>query len=369
MNAQRFDALTKTLAASRVSRRSVVTALVGVVASDLSSVVRPVTSMAVNGAPPGAPSSVQGDDHPVCGDVLDPCGPVDNPSCCDALLCEVCDVASGQCRSRCQGAEACCDGDCRTDFTDVCGPGCCFQEKPLCCISGCVNEQIDRENCGGCGVRCAEDQLCDRGRCRSRCDASRCESFVDGACVVDCREDEVCDPERGCISEEPIDAAICETWMSEAELLELVAGGTSVTSLTSFDAINERGNVVVLCLWDVVGNPLPAEPWFEWLVQVQASLTVWGSESEAGWTESLDAFEADLGCAPAELPDDRTPACLREEPGKVDLTVRMDTHRFLWLLLTSSTTAGTPDYPELRAAAERIASFIVALYPDPPPRR
>jgi hypothetical protein len=49
----------------------------------------------------------------------------------------------------------------------------------------------------------------------------------------------------------------------------------------------------------------------------------------------------------------------------VDLTARLDTYRFLWLRLTSSSTAGTPDYPNLRAAAERVASFIAAGYPEP----
>src|SRR5215204_1057585 len=121
MDAQRFDAFAKALAATRVSRRIVVTAIVGVVAGGLRSVVRPEGSLAVEVAPHGAASSARGDDQSACGDVLDPCGPVDNLSCCDALRCEVCDVPSGQCRSRCRGGEVCCDGDCRTDPTLVCG--------------------------------------------------------------------------------------------------------------------------------------------------------------------------------------------------------------------------------------------------------
>jgi hypothetical protein len=44
----------------------------------------------------------------------------------------------------------------------------------------------------------------------------------------------------------------------------------------------------------------------------------------------------------------------------VDVTVRLDVFRFLWLRLTSSTTGEIPDYPKLREAAERLASFLVA---------
>src|SRR5215203_5385259 len=193
MDAQRFDAFAKGLAATRVSRRTVITTLVGVVAGGLRSVVRPAGSLAVKGAPPGAPSSARGDDQSACADVLDPCGPVGNPSCCDALRCEVCDVPSGQCRSRCRGGEVCCDGDCRTDPTLVCGDVCCFQEGSICCGNVCVSGQTDRENCGECGIRCAEDEICDGGRCHSRCDTSRCEPFSDGRCVVTCREEEICD--------------------------------------------------------------------------------------------------------------------------------------------------------------------------------
>src|SRR5690348_14423691 len=109
MDDQQFDAFAKALAATRMSRRTVVTALVGLVTGGLRTVVRPARSRADDGAPPGAPRSARGDDI-ACDDVLDPCGPADNPNCCDALRCEVCDVPSGQCRSRCQVGEVCCDG-------------------------------------------------------------------------------------------------------------------------------------------------------------------------------------------------------------------------------------------------------------------
>ena len=144
--------------------------------------------MAVDGASPGAPSSAQDDDWPACGDFLDPCGPVGNPNCCEVFLCEVCDLPSGQCRSRCRGAEVCCDGDCRTDVKLVCDDICCSPEASMCCGSICVSAQTDRVNCGGCGIQCAEDEICDRGRCRSMCDTRRCESFADGRCVATCRE-------------------------------------------------------------------------------------------------------------------------------------------------------------------------------------
>ena len=77
-------------------------------------------------------------------------------------------------------------------------------------------------------------------------------------------------------STEPIDASICPTWLSNADLLTLMPDGTGVTSLTSFDGEDDQGNATVFCLWDVVGHPLSAEPWFDWLVSVQLALTMWG---------------------------------------------------------------------------------------------
>ena len=64
---------------------------------------------------------------------------------------------------------------------------------------------------------------------------------------------------------------------------------------------------------------------------------------------------------------DGTTVCLREESGAVDLVVRPGADRVLWLALTSSTTAGVPDYQPLRVAAEGIASLLIARLA--PPRR
>lgn len=307
------------------------------------------------------------EDDPQVGDT---CGPVDDPICCDQLRCEVCDFSTRQCRSRCRGTEVCCEGLCRTDVV-ACGNACCPPIEEvfwLCCDNTCVDGQFDRENCGACGVQCAAEEICADGLCRT-CDPALCESFADGRCVVGCREDEVCDPGRGCLprSDEPVDASYCPTWLSEGDLLTLVAGGTSVTSLTSFDGPDDLGNPTVFCLWDVVGNPLPAEPWFDWVVSVQLALKMWGDVSPANWEAGLDAAEAEIGCEPATLPDNRTPVCLRDRPETVDVTVRLDAFRFLWLRLTSSTTGETPDYPKLREAAERIAAFLIArLNPSSP---
>ena len=259
----------------------------------------------------------------------------------------------------------------------------------MCCGSICVSAQTDRVNCGGCGIQCAEDEICNRGRCRSMCDTRRCESFADGRCVATCREEEICDlgtcracyslcesfvdgrcvatcpedefcdPEQGCLPLR-IDASVCPTLLSDADLLALVVGGTDVTSLTSFEGGDDQGNLTVVCFWDVVGNPLPVEPWFEFLVQVQVAVKVRGDVSPADWEKGLDDSEAALGCAAEELPVDRTPVCLSDELGQTDLMVRLDADRFLWLLLTSSMTEGVPDYPKLREAAEWLASFLVA---------
>jgi hypothetical protein len=258
----------------------------------------------------------------------------------------------------------CCEGLCRTDQV-ACGNSCCPPTEGifwLCCDDTCVDGQFDPENCGACGVQCAAEEICADGLCRG-CDTTLCESFADGECVVACREDEVCDPERGCLprSDEPADASYCPTWLSDADLLTLVAGATDVTSLTSFDGPDDLGNPTVVCMWDVVRNPQSAEPWFDWLVQVQLALKMWGGDmSPAEWEALLDDGEASLGCAPAELPDVRTPVCLSDRPEAVDVTVRLDDIRFLGLRVTSS------EYPNLREVAERIAAFLVArLAPSP----
>jgi hypothetical protein len=235
------------------------------------------------------------------------------------------------------------------------------------CDGGRCHSRCDTSRCesfadGRCIVTCREEEICDRGTCRG-C-YSRCESFKDGQCVAACPADEFCDPEQGCLPRQ-INTSTCETLLSEADLLALVTGGTSVTSLTSFDGEDDQGNLTLLCLWDVVGNPQAAEPWFDWLVTVQAALKVRIDVSLAEWEEGLDAIDAGLDCAPAELPSDHTPVCLSERPGAVDLSVRPDPDRFLWLLLTSSKTGDAPDYPVVREATERIAAFLIAKLNPP----
>ena len=54
----------------------------------------------------------------------------------------------------------------------ACGSGdeitCCpkrGEEQRACCSGVCVDSQYDRNNCGACGFRCAEFQVCKRGKC------------------------------------------------------------------------------------------------------------------------------------------------------------------------------------------------------------
>ncbi|MBI4705913.1 MAG: hypothetical protein HY744_32880 [Deltaproteobacteria bacterium] len=88
--------------------------------------------------------------------------------------------------------------------TDVLGP-----TPALCpasftdCGGMCVQLALDRNNCGACGVRCAEGEECASGRCELECGGgtSKCgEGCVDtktdpancGSCGKACAKDDVC---------------------------------------------------------------------------------------------------------------------------------------------------------------------------------
>ena len=94
MDAQRFDALTKALAAHGVSRRAVVAALVGAVAGGLRTAVRSAGATADDGASPGTPRSARDDDQLAQGAVL-------SPSCPACGACRTCRVASATSAGAC----------------------------------------------------------------------------------------------------------------------------------------------------------------------------------------------------------------------------------------------------------------------------
>lgn len=77
-----------------------------------------------------------------------------------------------------------------------------------CGDAGCVDPRFDPRNCGGCGVACAEGEVCSLGACSATCSAPmvRCDSrCVDtahdpgncGSCGTKCKDGEACGPE-GC---------------------------------------------------------------------------------------------------------------------------------------------------------------------------
>jgi hypothetical protein len=101
----------------------------------------------------------------------------------------------GGCGIVCAGARTCCSGACRNLNTNeencgACGNACTDSERAphcetgvcacggatcagypqICCEVGvdvfsCIDTDIDRNNCGGCGVSCPVGDFCDMGIC------------------------------------------------------------------------------------------------------------------------------------------------------------------------------------------------------------
>lgn len=99
-----------------------------------------------------------------CRDIccLDP-----EEECCDGF-CVKTDTNQncGSCNHPCVAPETCCNGVCRSDFSDSdnCG-GCEFAcpDNMLCCVGNFGNltcTSLSWQNCGGCGVICPEGQEC-----------------------------------------------------------------------------------------------------------------------------------------------------------------------------------------------------------------
>ncbi len=103
----------------------------------------------------------------------------------DSANCGGCDVACG---TVCV-AGRCVSGDCDAD--------CSGYERAICCEwrgeDTCVGPDFDPENCGGCGVACADPHFCIDGVCRcpvDQCGATCVDTASDplncGACGVAC---------------------------------------------------------------------------------------------------------------------------------------------------------------------------------------
>lgn len=80
----------------------------------------------------------------------------------------------GDCGHACNSGQACRNGNCVTDCTQGGGPA---TLQP--CASGdgfaCVNFNTDPLNCGSCGTKCANNELCVRGSCVQYASATGCE--------------------------------------------------------------------------------------------------------------------------------------------------------------------------------------------------
>jgi hypothetical protein len=178
---------------------------------------------------------------------------------------------------------------------------------------------------------------------------------------------ELCRPRLPEAKGTQLEPTVCQTWFSRDDLIALVPGATRVPS--EFAApVGSRpdGTRTVSCFWDVQRNPLSQEPFFEWLLGLEAHLVLRGSQSAEQWSQEIHALQDAEGCRAAILPGG-IPACVDEDETSADVVVSMGTDRLLVVRAHSSTTAGRPDYPtsQLHAATRHVAAaFAERLHQD-----
>jgi len=89
------------------------------------------------------------------------------------------------CGNVCPSGQTCCGvGGCIDLTIDLHSCGACGTDCGIgnrCCASTCIDPTADLGNCGDCGVVCAADQICKRGACAARCPAG--QLFCDPDCV------------------------------------------------------------------------------------------------------------------------------------------------------------------------------------------
>ncbi len=153
-----------------------------------------------------------------------------------------------------------------------------------------------------------------------------------------------------CESDVILDFTVCDTWASHDELLALVPGGTSVTGPQDVGAPGGP----FACLWTVVGPPLADPMFFEWTVDVWPFVALRNDQSAESWTAWMDQFDRDKGCTATRLGAEGPAACVGRQDDVMDVTVRLDADRFLWLHLESL------DYPvpSFHSAGDQLALFF-----------
>lgn len=120
--------------------------------------------------PNGEPCSVPSD---CCSNACD----VDKNRCVDCLQPRKSCTYHTECCGYAQGLASCNEtsGWCRA----------CIGKGRKLCFDACVNTQTDARNCGACGTRCREDQVCKKGECD--CPAGEIECFANSYFCVDPR--------------------------------------------------------------------------------------------------------------------------------------------------------------------------------------
>jgi hypothetical protein len=233
MDSQRFDRLSRFLAANRSRRQLFAGVAGGLVAGFLTPFRR---GRVIAACPPG-----QSDCGGICVDLLwnkYNCGACFNPcvgqwGCCSGTCADLYSdpYNCGGCGNACAAGEACCSGICVFDLNfnwyncGACGTVCATNE--YCCSGNCVDIQTDTFNCGSCGNACvgvpgpgqSSIGQCVNGQCEVVCEpgyyncGQGCSDLLSdsancGACWNACPEGQLCQ-NGNCVATCPPDLTDC----------------------------------------------------------------------------------------------------------------------------------------------------------------
>lgn len=163
MDEQRFDSITKALAAGQ-SRRAILRRLGGGLAGAIAaSLARSEVEADHKGKDHGKPDEA-GKPQGRCPDGFTNC----RGKC---VILDADENNCGACAVVCPAGWDCCNGVCTDPASfqddpancDACGITC--AEGQACCGGVCLDTNADPINCGGCGVRCRVNETCNVGTC------------------------------------------------------------------------------------------------------------------------------------------------------------------------------------------------------------